>query len=169
MRAAFENIVASEVLRASPPQAEEGLTVRVGSFSYKHGLPEDPGGHGGGFAFDCRALPNPGRLAEYAGLSGLDPAVPAWLQTQPEVEPFFARALALVEAHVDTYLARGFDSLQVQFGCTGGQHRSVYMAERLTAALRARFPAIQVPVRHAEAVHWPATAARRAPPAPAKA
>jgi len=164
MRTAFERIVASEALRAAPiPVSSAGLTVRVGSFSYKRGLPEDPGGHGGGFAFDCRALPNPGRLAEFAGLSGLDPAVGTWFERQPSVAAFLAHARELVEAQVSTYLRRGFDSLHVQFGCTGGQHRSVYLAECLARALSTNSAGIDVPVRHAEAVHWPVTAARSAP------
>ena len=155
LRGVFERMVARRDLRREAAAPGAGLTVRVASFSYKRGLPEDEGGHGGGFVFDCRALPNPGRLSAYRGLTGLDAEVVAWLESQAEVEPYVAQALALVAAQVDTYRTRGFDSLQVLFGCTGGQHRSVYCAERLAAALRARFPDVTVPVRHAETQHWP--------------
>jgi len=155
LRAVFERLIGSETLRREAPAPGADLTVRIASFSYKRGLPADEGGHGGGFAFDCRALPNPGRLAAYAGRTGLDEDVVTWLETQADVEPFFERACALVEAQVEVYRARGFDSLQVLFGCTGGQHRSVYMAERLGAALRARYPDLTCPVVHAETLHWP--------------
>jgi aminoglycoside/choline kinase family phosphotransferase len=163
LRRTFERLVAHESLRAEPPPPSKRLTVRVGSFSYKRGIPVDPSGHGGGFAFDCRALPNPGRLAEFAGLSGLDPSVSGWLREQSAVEPFFQNALGLVEAQVRTYAARGFDSLAVHFGCTGGQHRSVHLAERMAGTLEERFPDIDVPLDHAEWMHWPATAARPRP------
>jgi len=160
LKAAFAAIVSDESLRLAPPPPQPGLTVRVGSFSYKRGVPEDVGGHGGGFAFDCRALPNPGRQAEYAGRSGLEAEVIAYLDAEAACEPYFRHVLELVATQVQAYLERGFDSLQVQFGCTGGQHRSVYMAERLGAALSARFPAVHTQVTHAEAVHWPAKAMR---------
>ena len=164
LRRALEHIVAHETLRTPMPELGGELTVRVGSFSYKRGIPEDPGGHGGGFVYDCRALPNPGRLAEYAGLSGLDGEVSGWLEEQSDVEPFFTNAYELVAAQVETYLSRGFDSLSVQFGCTGGQHRSVYLAERLADQLRSDFPQIAVPLRHAEAMHWPSGARRPGAP-----
>ena len=163
LRRSLEVLVGHETLRAPAPKAGPGLTVRVGSFSYKRGVPEDPGGHGGGFVFDCRALPNPGRLAAYAGLSGLDAPVSRWLAEQPQVEPFFERAYGLVAEQVATYQARGFDSLAVHFGCTGGQHRSVHLAERMAATLRTDHPDVHVPVRHAEFLHWPSGATRPAP------
>ena len=160
LRRVFEQLAANQFLRTEPAPTGPGLTVRVGSFSYKRGAPEDPGGHGGGFVFDCRALPNPGRLPEYAGCSGLEPDVATWLQREGPTAPFFDHVLGLVAAQVETYLDRGFDSLQVLFGCTGGQHRSVYFADRLGTVLRERFPQGDVAVTHAEAVHWPATARR---------
>jgi hypothetical protein len=165
LRTVFERLVEDPALRkhAAPPAA--GLTVRVGSFSYKRGIPADPGGHGGGFVFDCRALPNPGRLAEHAGRSGLDAEVVAYLDAQAQTAGFLRHARALVGEQLEAYERRHFDSLQVSFGCTGGQHRSPYCAEHLAAAVRARFPGAQVVVTHAEVLHWPATA-RRAVAAP---
>ena len=162
LRRVFTWLVEHEPRHAPAPAAKGGLTVRVGSFSYKRGVPEDPGGHGGGFVFDCRALPNPGRLAEFAGSSGLDEAVATWLAGHQEVGRFLEGALDMVAEQVEAYRTRGFDSLQVLFGCTGGQHRSVYAAEALAAALRGRSPEVAVPVTHHETAHWPSSA-RRAP------
>ena len=155
LQAVFERMVAREDLRREPPPPQEGLTVRIASFSYKRGLPTDEGGHGGGFVFDCRALPNPGRLAEYRAHTGLEEGVRTWLEAHDAIDPFFERALALVQGQIDVYRERGFDSLQVLFGCTGGQHRSVYMAERLGAALRGAYPDVACPITHAETIHWP--------------
>ncbi|MGH7481229.1 MAG: RapZ C-terminal domain-containing protein, partial [Longimicrobiales bacterium] len=107
-----------------------GLTVHVGSFSYKRGYPEDLGGHGGGFVFDCRALPNPGRHLEYRERCGRDEDVVRFIEDCDEAGGFWRHVVALVDAQVAEYLRRGFTSLTVMFGCTGGQHRSVYMAER---------------------------------------
>jgi len=160
LRAVFERLIASETLRAETRTPATGLTVRVGSFSYKRGVPADPSGHGGGFTFDCRALPNPGRLAAYAGRSGLEDEVADWLETQAATDAFYAQAAALVEAQVARYEERGFDSLQVLFGCTGGQHRSAYLARRLATALAKCHPEATVCVTHHEALHWPVTARR---------
>jgi aminoglycoside/choline kinase family phosphotransferase len=156
LRAVFEHIIASKTLRKTPVQVPPGLTVHVGSFSYKHGYPEDSGGHGGGFVFDCRALHNPGRYAEYAGLCGCDQPVVKFLEEVPEVEEFWTHVRGMVDNQVQTYLTRGFTSLSVYFGCTGGQHRSVYFAERLGKHLRDRFPEVNVVLGHREEGRWPA-------------
>lgn len=134
--------------------ADPGLTVYVGSFSYKGGYPEDVTGHGGGFVFDCRALPNPGRHIEYASLSGRDESVIAFIERSEEVAVFWENVRALVEAQVDEYVRRGFNSLIVLFGCTGGQHRSVYMAERLARRLRERGRPVHVRLTHREETAW---------------
>jgi len=160
LRTVFERLIANEALRAEARPSATGLTVRVGSFSYKRGIPADPGGHGGGFTFDCRALPNPGRLAAFVGKSGLDEDVADWLAAQPETQRFYLQALALAHAQVTRYEERGFDSLQILFGCTGGQHRSTYLAHHLAAALRERHPTATLAVTHHEALHWPVTARR---------
>ncbi len=155
LSAVFERIVSCDALREPPLPAAPSLVVRVGSFAYTRGLPADPAGHGGGFVFDCRAIPNPGQASDFAALSGLDPEVAAFLDAQAATPEFLAHALALVESQVRAYLARGFTSLAVQFGCTGGQHRSPYFAERLARALRERFPAASVVVEHRERDRWP--------------
>jgi hypothetical protein len=132
-----------------------GLTVHLTSFSYRRGYPSDPGGHGGGFVFDCRALPNPGREQAYVELTGLDEPVREYLRAEPACRAFLEHAAALVEEQLTTYGARGFTDLSVAFGCTGGQHRSVYLAERLRTLLRERFPDVTVELIHRERPFWP--------------
>lgn len=161
LRTVFEHIVQDPRWQAGPSTDEGLLTVHVGSFSYKHGYPADSSGHGGGYVFDCRAVPNPGRQPRYAGLCGLDAEVVEHLAQRPEARAFHGHAGGLVAAQVDTYRARGFSSLSVHFGCTGGQHRSVYFAQRLAAELDAKFPDVRVVVTHREQERWPVTAGRQ--------
>jgi aminoglycoside/choline kinase family phosphotransferase len=156
LRAVLERICASETLRRRPVRPAPGLTVNVGSFSYKHGYPEDHSGHGGGFVFDCRALHNPGRYAEYTDLCGCDAPVVDFLERNAEIDEFWDSVRTLVDNQVRTYLKRGFNSLSVFFGCTGGQHRSVYFAERLGRHVQQRFPDANVRVTHREEARWPA-------------
>jgi aminoglycoside/choline kinase family phosphotransferase len=158
----LQRICDAPSLRQRPNRPKPGLTVQIGSFSFKHGYPEDVGGHGGGFVFDLRAVHNPGRYAEYTELCGLDRPVADFLSGVPEVERSWGHISGLVDMQVETYLTRGFSSLSVYFGCTGGQHRSVYFAERLGAHLRRRFPEVNVAVTHREEGRWPASAARLA-------
>jgi RNase adaptor protein for sRNA GlmZ degradation len=137
---------ASEKLRElSAPVA--GLAVRIFSFSFHHGMPADETGHGGGFVFDARSLPNPGREARFRQLTGKDEAVIEYLDREESVHQFFSHAASLVDASVASYQSRGFANLMVSFGCTGGQHRSVYLAEQLAQHLRGA-PGVQVQVRH---------------------
>ncbi|MDH3297196.1 MAG: phosphotransferase [Gemmatimonadota bacterium] len=134
---------------------ERQLTVHVRSFSYRRGYPEDRSGHGGGHVFDCRAIPNPGRQREFQFLNGLDAGVIEHLSGLPEAGEFLEHALRLSLSQVEEYRRRGFDHLSVSFGCTGGQHRSVYFAERLAERLRATFPDVQVVLEHRERHMWP--------------
>jgi len=133
--AALQRIVQSTRLREIAP-VPVSLTVQVQSFSFRSGYPVDESGHGGGFVFDCRSLPNPGREPGFAALTGEDAAVDAWLEPKPEVQTFLTRVRDIVDAAVDTYARRHFTHLSVAFGCTGGQHRSVHCARRLATHLR---------------------------------
>jgi aminoglycoside/choline kinase family phosphotransferase len=137
-----------ERARDLPPEAEK-LTVRVFSFSFHQGLPKDDSGHGGGFLFDARSLPNPGREERFKTFTGKDEPVIAYLNQQESVHQFLASARSLVDASVSNYQSRGFKNLMVSFGCTGGQHRSVYLAEQLAKHLRDR-NGVEVVVRHLE-------------------
>ncbi len=129
--------------------AKPRLEVVIRSFSYKRGIPTDTGGHGGGFVFDCRALPNPGRDPEFQNLTGRDPEVIHFLSREKEVEDYLFSVYNIVDQSVKNYLTRHFDRLSVNFGCTGGQHRSVYMAEKLKEHLVGKF-GIKVVVEHSE-------------------
>jgi len=126
-----------------------GLTVTIYSFSFKKGVPEDESGNGGGYVFDCRGTHNPGKYQEYKHLTGLDRPVIDFLEQDGEILLFLEKVYALVDAHVQRFLERGFTHLQVSFGCTGGQHRSVYCAEHLSAHLLEKFP-VRVHLIHRE-------------------
>jgi aminoglycoside/choline kinase family phosphotransferase len=155
---AFQSMLGSEKLQSLGPSAEPGraqhtasdkLTVRVFSFSFHRGLPKDDSGNGGGFIFDARSLPNPGREEQFKALTGKDAPVIAYLKEQESVHRFFSNAVALVDASVSEYQRRGFKNLMASFGCTGGQHRSVYLAEQLAKHLRER-NGVEVVLHHRE-------------------
>ena len=131
-------------------KAEATLTVDILSFSFKKGLPEDPSGNGGGYIFDCRSTHNPGKYDQYKQLTGLDKPVIEFLESDGEILTFLESVYALVDHHVERFLERGFTHLQIAFGCTGGQHRSVYSAESTARHLRAKFPETNIQVTHRE-------------------
>lgn len=126
-----------------------GLTVTIYSFSFKRGIPSDASGNGGGYVFDCRSTHNPGKYEEYKTQTGLDQPVIDFLEKDGEILTFLNSVYALVDHHVERFLERGFDHLQVSFGCTGGQHRSVYCAEHLAAHLKDKYP-VRIHLIHRE-------------------
>jgi aminoglycoside/choline kinase family phosphotransferase len=144
---AFKNMVSSEKLQSLATETEK-LVVRIFSFSYhRTGIPKDDTGNGGGFVFDCRSVPNPGRIERFKLLNGKDAPVIEYLVQQEASHHFIANVVSLVDASINAYQKRGFKDLMVSFGCTGGQHRSVYFAEQLANHLRER-SGVDVDLRH---------------------
>jgi aminoglycoside/choline kinase family phosphotransferase len=129
------------------------LTVLITSFSYFNGPPEDKTGHGGGFIFDCRALPNPGRFTLYRDINGMDKPVIDFLMKEPDVNDFLSHVFSLVDQSVQRYIHRKFTNLMVSFGCTGGQHRSVFCAEALARHLSGN-PKVRIKLNHREMDEW---------------
>lgn len=145
---ALEEIAKTEIALPYLPEAGT-LTVAVNSFSYKNGPPPDYSGNGGGFVFDCRALPNPGRFDHYKKFTGLDETVIQYLDREPVVARFLQNAFKMVDQSILEYQRRGFLHLQVNFGCTGGQHRSVFCASRMAAYIEENY-SVKVIVSHNE-------------------
>ncbi|MBO4403027.1 MAG: phosphotransferase [Bacteroidales bacterium] len=130
------------------------LTLNIQSFSYKRGLPADNSGHGGGFVFDCRCLPNPGREPRFRHQTGQSPEVVAYLEKEGSVAVFFEHVKSIAELAVENYRMRQFTHLSISFGCTGGQHRSVYFAEKLAAFFRQRYPSVRIHLKHCAENDW---------------
>ena len=145
---AFHSMLGSEKLQGIASEADN-LVVRITSFSFHRGLPQDDSGNGGGFIFDGRSLPNPGREERFKALTGRDAPVIDYLNQQESVHQFLASVMSLVDGSVSSYQRRGFKHLMVSFGCTGGQHRSVYLAEQLAKRLRGR-NGVEVVLHHRE-------------------
>jgi aminoglycoside/choline kinase family phosphotransferase len=145
----FERSMDSDKWQGLTSAPENPIAIRIFSFSFHRGALQDETGHGGGFVFDARSLPNPGREERFKALSGKDQPVADYLSQQESVHQFLNSALFLVDASVANYQSRGFKNLMVSFGCTGGQHRSVYLAEELAKRLRGR-RGVEVIVRHRE-------------------
>jgi len=145
---AFNSMLASEKLQGLASEGNN-LIVRILSFSFHRGMPKDESGHGGGFVFDGRSLPNPGREERFKSLTGKDAPVIEYLNQQESVHQYLASVMSLLDASVNNYQKRGFKNLMVSFGCTGGQHRSVYLAEQAAKRLRGR-DGVAVVLRHRE-------------------
>jgi len=125
------------------------LIVKIYSFSYKKGIPQDNSGNGGGFVFDCRAVNNPGKYERYQSLTGLDESVKKFLEDDGEILAYLDHAFALVDASVKRYKDRGFTNLMISFGCTGGRHRSVYSAQKVAEHISEKF-GVEVQLVHRE-------------------
>jgi aminoglycoside/choline kinase family phosphotransferase len=143
------------IQRFEPPQANEQtpLIVEINSFSYKKGIPADSGPNGGGFVFDMRGILNPGRFDEYKTLTGKDKEVQDFLEQRTKMNEFLNSVWDLVDITIEEYLRRGFDRLMINFGCTGGQHRSVYAAEQTARHLRNKYK-LEVQPCHTNCDNW---------------
>ncbi|MBO9573783.1 MAG: phosphotransferase, partial [Chitinophagaceae bacterium] len=145
-------ITSDEIINKFQPtqaNAETPLIVRINSFSYKKGIPPDLSGNGGGFVFDCRGLLNPGRYEEYKKLTGRDKPVQDFLEQKTRITEYLNSVYSIVDISVEDYIKRGFKDLQVSFGCTGGQHRSVFAADSLARHLRNKFK-VKIELNHVE-------------------
>jgi len=156
LRSLLEKLSSKEMqaLYAEPEIKDPGkLQVTINSFSYKNGIPKDSSSHGGGFVFDCRGILNPGRFTAYKHLTGQHASVQDFLRQETKMQDFLDHVYGLVSINVEDYLARGFEHLSVSFGCTGGQHRSVFAAEQLGAYLSNRYN-VPVTVNHLNEQRW---------------
>jgi hypothetical protein len=137
------------IKKFTPTQATDQtpLVVKISSFSYRKGLPVDESGNGGGFVFDCRGILNPGRIDEFKTQHGRDKAVKDFLEQQTQMPEFLNSVFDIVDITVEEYIKRGFESLMVGFGCTGGQHRSVYAADAMARHLRNKFK-VKIDLKH---------------------
>lgn len=124
------------------------LNINVRSFSYKKEIPVDPSGNGGGFVFDCRGILNPGRIKNYKSLTGRDREVIEYLENETKILEYLENVFAIVDLTIEDYIQRDFTNLEVNFGCTGGQHRSVYSADALAKHIQEKFPEVQVTLKH---------------------
>ncbi|MBZ5857975.1 RapZ C-terminal domain-containing protein [Flavihumibacter profundi] len=154
----LEFCTSAEIMaRFEPLKADENtpLVVQIHSFSFRKGIPADSSGNGGGFVFDCRGILNPGRIEEFKTQTGRDKAVKDFLEQRTNMPDFLNSVFDMVDISVTDYIKRGFGSLQVNFGCTGGQHRSVYAADALARHLRNKF-GVRIELKHIEqeAKNW---------------
>jgi aminoglycoside/choline kinase family phosphotransferase len=156
LRSLLERISTEEMQQrySQPARAEEvKLKIQVNSFSYKIGIPEDKSSHGGGYVFDCRGILNPGRYDAYKHKTGHDESVRQFLENETEMPRFLQHAFGMVSLNVDDYLSRSFDHLSISFGCTGGQHRSVFAAEQMGAYLSNKYN-VPVTITHLNEKNW---------------
>jgi aminoglycoside/choline kinase family phosphotransferase len=156
MRSLLERLTAEDMQQryTQPEKTKDSkLNISICSFSYKNGIPKDKSSHGGGYVFDCRGILNPGRYAAYKHLSGLDESVRQFLEQETRMPQFLSHVYGLVSLNVEDYLARGFENLSIAFGCTGGQHRSVFAAEQMAAYLSNRYN-IPVTINHLNREKW---------------
>ncbi|MDR2123112.1 MAG: ATP-binding protein [Flavobacteriaceae bacterium] len=130
------------------------LHIVVQSFSYRKSYPEDPTGNGGGFVFDCRGILNPYRFGDLRYYTGKDKEVIDFFTEKTKMPDFLESVKKIVSISIDDYLERNFSDLQINFGCTGGQHRSVYSAEQIAEYIKTKYPQIKITLRHTNEEYW---------------
>lgn len=151
----LENLTASVELKKFSNKVfpQSSLCIKIYSFSYLKSIPVDNSGNGGGFVFDCRALPNPGKIIKYETKNGQDAEIIEYLDKEDEIKEFLNNVYKIAEQSVEKYILRNFTNLQISFGCTGGQHRSVYCAEKLGEYLKSKYQ-INIEVEHTNKANW---------------
>ncbi|WP_128330433.1 RNase adapter RapZ [Apibacter sp. HY039] len=130
------------------------LEITVQSFSYRKGYPEDSTGNGGGYVFDCRGILNPYRFGELRYLTGKDQEIKEFFQEKTVMPSFLDCIQNIISISIDNYVERNFSSLQINFGCTGGQHRSVYAAEQIAKYIKSNYPSVNVQLNHTNSENW---------------
>ncbi|HRO42868.1 MAG TPA: RNase adapter RapZ [Flavipsychrobacter sp.] len=156
LRSLLERLCSKEMQAyyAQPERKPDAkLKITINSFAYKNGIPKDKSTHGGGYVFDCRGILNPGRYAAYKHLTGHDATVQDFLKQETRMQDFLAHVYGLVSINVEDYMIRGFEHLSISFGCTGGQHRSVFAAEQLAAYISNRYN-VPVTITHLNEKNW---------------
>ena len=153
LKASINSILKNDELRnLTSVDKRDKLKVTINSFSYKEGIPKDYSGNGGGFVFDCRSIDNPGRYPKYKNSTGLDGDVISFLEKKESMRNFLHSVYSIVDKAVSKYIERDFKNLMINFGCTGGQHRSVYCAENLTRRLKENFD-VNIQLNHLQLPH----------------
>jgi len=150
LKSVLQQLIDSDMFKVEKfDGSQKPLKIEVNSFSYRRGIPTDTSGNGGGYVFDCRGLHNPGRYEPYKLLHGKDKPVIEFLQTKSKVKDFLENVFKVIDINIQDYLSRDFNHLQINFGCTGGQHRSVYCAEQTTKYIKEKYN-IDVQLKHIE-------------------
>ncbi|MBK9330199.1 MAG: phosphotransferase [Sphingobacteriales bacterium] len=150
LKSVLQQLIVSDAFKEEKfDGSSKQLKININSFSYRRGIPADATGNGGGFVFDCRGLHNPGRYEAYKQLTGKDVPVIEFLESKSKVKDFLENVSKLIDVNIQDYLARDFEHLQINFGCTGGQHRSVYCAEQTARYIQERYK-IKVQLKHIE-------------------
>jgi hypothetical protein len=149
MERVWDNLISSHQIKEIEDSATN-LTININSFSYKKGIPIDETANGGGFVFDCRALENPGKLEQYKNLNGKDIAVIKFIEANQDTSEFIENIFSIIDNVIDSYKNKNYTHLMVNFGCTGGQHRSVYSAEKLSEHIKLKYPENKVRICHRE-------------------
>jgi len=145
----WDNLITSHQINEIA-DSTTNLTININSFSYKNGVPTDETANGGGFVFDCRALENPGKLEQYKNFNGKDLPVINFIESNHESSEFIENIFSIIDNVIKSYKKKNYTHLMVNLGCTGGQHRSVYSAEKLAGHIRIKYPEINIAIRHRE-------------------
>ncbi len=130
------------------------LRITIQSFSYRKGYPEDPTGNGGGFTFDCRGILNPYRFGDLRYYTGKDKEIEEFFMEKSKMPEFLESVKKIIDISIEDYLNRDFSDLQINFGCTGGQHRSVYSAEQIAKYCKEKYPQTDVILNHTNSENW---------------